>query len=226
MIISHKYKFIFIKTVKTAGTSIEIFLSPHCGDEDTVTPIYPHVEPHSARNYQGIWNPIPELIEGKSRNFKSLFKQLKDRNKFYNHISASKVKKRISNHTWNNYFKFCVERNPWDKTLSHYHMLKQRAGGNLSIEDYFRKGTFCINYPKYTNSKGNVIVDQVVKYEQLTDELTQIFNKLSIPFKGNLGVKAKSEYRKDRRPYQEIFSNYHKKVIEDIFSKEISLHGY
>jgi len=39
MIISHKHKFIFIKTRKTAGTSIEIFLSQFCGKNDTLTPI-------------------------------------------------------------------------------------------------------------------------------------------------------------------------------------------
>src|SRR6266852_6489903 len=57
MIISHKYKLIFIKTVKTAGTSIEVFLSKQCGPMDIVTPIAPPVEGHQSRNYEGFINP-------------------------------------------------------------------------------------------------------------------------------------------------------------------------
>lgn len=38
MIVSHKYKFIFIKTAKTAGTSTEIALSRICGPDDIITP--------------------------------------------------------------------------------------------------------------------------------------------------------------------------------------------
>lgn len=38
MIISHKHNFIFIKTAKTAGSSIEAYLSPFCGESDIVTP--------------------------------------------------------------------------------------------------------------------------------------------------------------------------------------------
>lgn len=41
MIVSHKHKFIFIKTAKSAGTSIEIALSKFCGSEDIITPILP-----------------------------------------------------------------------------------------------------------------------------------------------------------------------------------------
>ena len=43
MIISHARSFIFIKTRKTAGTSVEVYLSQHCGPEDVITPIQPPV---------------------------------------------------------------------------------------------------------------------------------------------------------------------------------------
>ena len=37
MIICHEHKFIFIKTRKTAGTSIETALSKFCGESDSLT---------------------------------------------------------------------------------------------------------------------------------------------------------------------------------------------
>ncbi len=41
MIISHHHRFIFVKTRKTGGTSIEIALSTFCGDDDVIAPITP-----------------------------------------------------------------------------------------------------------------------------------------------------------------------------------------
>jgi hypothetical protein len=226
MIISHKYKFIFIKTKKTAGTSIEIFLSQYCGEGDILTPIMPHEEPHVARNYKGIWNPIPEIIERRGRKTRSIMRKIRKKKKFYNHIPARLVKNRISKTVWNSYYKFCIERNPWDKTLSHYHMLNDRYGGNLTLDQYFDSGEFCLNYPLYTDQNNNVIVDRIIKYEQLSTELIEVFEKFGIPFSGKLGARAKSSHRKDRRPYQQIFTDKQKAVIDKVFFKEIEMHNY
>jgi hypothetical protein len=37
VIVSHRHRFIFIKTTKTAGTSVEMFLRQFCGPDDIVT---------------------------------------------------------------------------------------------------------------------------------------------------------------------------------------------
>ncbi len=209
MILSHKYKFIFIKTAKTAGTSIEVFLSSHCGPTDILTPIAPPVEGHQPRNYEGFINPITS------------------REKFYRHMPASLVQKRVPARVWNSYFKFCVERNPWDKVLSHYHMHAAREGGSLSLDEYLARGRFPINYFRYTDRSGTkIIVDRVVRYENLLAELGEVFSQLNIPFDGTLGVKAKSEYRTDRRPYRQVFNEEQRKIVEKAFAKEIELHGY
>ena len=226
MIISHKYKFIFIKTKKTAGTSIEVFLSQCCGEKDIVTPIWPQVEPHRARNYQGVWNPLPEIMQYKAGGIRRIAANLMQKRKFYNHIPALLARQRMPKKIWDSYFKFCVERNPWDKTLSHYHMLNDRAGGSIPLNDYIEKGDFCINFPQYTDSNGFILVDKVVRYESLMEELGIIFSKLGIPFYGSLGVRAKSEHRKDRRPYQDVFSDKQRAIIETAFKREIEMHGY
>jgi hypothetical protein len=227
MILSHKYKFIFIKTAKTAGTSIEVFLSKHGGPQDVVTPIVPHVEGHQPRNYEGLINPIPEIIERPGKFFSTLRHTMTNRTKFYNHMPAREVKQRVSADVWNGYFKFCVERNPWDKVLSHYNMHAAREGRGLSLDEYFARGRFPINDFRYLDrSRTKIIVDRIIRFENLLSELGEIFAQLKIPFEGTLGVAAKSEYRSDRRPYQEVFNDQQRRIVEKAFAKEIELHGY
>ena len=227
MILSHKYRLIFIKTAKTAGTSIEVFLSKHCGPQDIVTPIAPPLERHQPRNYEGFINPIPEILERPGKIFSVLHHTMSSCRKFYNHMSAREVKNRVPAKVWNGYFKFCVERNPWDKVLSHFHMHAARAGGALSLDEYLARARFPINYFRYTDRSGEkLIVDRVVRYENLLAELREVFAYLHIPFDGTLGVAAKSDYRADRRPYQEVFNDEQRRLIEKAFAKEIELHRY
>jgi hypothetical protein len=200
MILSHQYRFVFVKTLKTAGTSIEVFLSQHCGPLDVVTPILPHVEPHRPRNHDG----------------------------FFNHIPAAAIRDRVGPEVWGSYFKFCVERNPWDKTLSYYHMTNIREGGGLSFDRYLARNDFPLNYPMYTEpgDPGRVIVDRVLRYERLADDLADVFGRLGIPFDGSLGVNAKSEYRTDRRPYRQVYTPKQADLVGRAFAPEIALHRY
>jgi hypothetical protein len=39
MIVSYLHKFIFIRTKKTAGTTVEMTLAPACGPDDIITPL-------------------------------------------------------------------------------------------------------------------------------------------------------------------------------------------
>ena len=227
MIISHEHRFIFIKTAKTAGTSIEVFLSKHCGHQDIVTPIFPPVAGHQPRNYKGFINPLPAIAERPHKILSALVSALIKRDKFYNHMPASLGKKRVPPRVWNSYFKFCVERNPWDKVLSHYHMHAAREGGSLSLDEYLARGRFPINYFRYTDDSGaKIIVDRVLHYENLAAELGEVFSQLNVSFDGTLGIKAKSEYRTDRRKYQLVFNDEQRRIVENAFAREIELHGY
>jgi hypothetical protein len=200
VIISHRHQFIFIKTLKTAGTSIEVFLSQHCGPDDIVTPILPHVEPHRPRNHDG----------------------------YFNHIPATAIRDRVGPDVWRTYFKFCVERNPWDKTLSYYHMTNVREGGGLTLDGYLTRADFPLNHPKYTEPEQSehVLVDRVLRYERLADDLGDVFRQVGIPFDGSLGVRAKSEYRTDRRPYLEVYTRKQAEQVRRVFATEIALHKY
>ncbi len=226
MIVSHKFKFIFIKTRKTAGTSIEVFLSGVCGPNDIVTPIEPHVEPHIARNYRGLWNLPRELI---SHSHKGARRELRDwigLKKFYNHSPAITVSQRLPAHIWDEYLTFCVERNPWDKTLSHYHHSKKLQGGNLDLDDYLCNGPHCIDHSAYCDPAGELMVDRVLKYESLETELSDVFDLLNVPFNGSLSERAKSSYRNDRRAYSEILNSSQSKLIASLFEREIELFGF
>ena len=69
-IVSHKFGFIFCKTRKTAGTSLEVYLGRRCGPEDIVTPILPPNPEHQPRNHRGktfsMAKSIPSRMRGVS----------------------------------------------------------------------------------------------------------------------------------------------------------------
>jgi hypothetical protein len=229
MIISHKYKYIFLKTNKTAGTSIEIALSKYGSPDDIITPIdIPEDEKiREELGYQCPVNYLAPLRDYRVKDFVKLFRSGRRKRRFYNHITASKVRARVGQKLWESYFKFCVERNPWDRVVSLYYW-QNRAEPRIPFSAFIlsdaplslkRKG-----FEIYTID-GQVAVDKICRYENLSEELEAVRKKLGIPEKLNL-PQAKSQFRKDKQSYRDIFGEMEKAKIESLFNDEIKLFGY
>ena len=69
MIISHSKKFIFLRTIKTASSSIEIFLSQFCDKNDVLTELFKDEEKFKKKN---------NLIGTRNSNIKILSFKLKN----------------------------------------------------------------------------------------------------------------------------------------------------
>ena len=222
MIISHKYQFIFVKTTKTAGTSIETYLSPYCGKADVFTPIFP-VEPgHIPRNFG---SPVPNNLASLSMDE---FRQLQTHTTYRNHMPATQIRDRVEGGVWDSYYSFCVERNPWEKAVSHYAMLLKREQFEASFEQYCLEKRCPSDASKWLSpGSKEILVDRVVRYERLHEELAELFGRLGIPFENGLNVRAKSGYRNTQTDFRKYYTN--NAMIESVASvchREIELLGY
>lgn len=221
MIICHKHKFIFIKTRKTAGTSIESLLSQLCDNNDIITPINPPINNHLPRNYTGYFNIFKEIIYfNDKKNRLTSIGDFTQKRKFFNHISAERTRLRVGDTIWNSYFKFAVERDPIDKSMSHYWHWKSRFDGKLTFDEYLDRGDYCLNYPLYTDSKGEVIIDKILSFENLNQELSEVFDILGLNSRKLQLPREKSSYRANKSIVLNDSQIEHLKMV---FSKETDL---
>lgn len=228
MIVCNEHEFIFLKSGKTAGTSLEIGLSKFCGPSDIITEIY-SPEDEAIRTELGYPGPRNYLIPPRRYNLKDWARLTVKRTprKFYNHIGAEEARRYMSKRVWDRYFKFCVVRNPFDLVISFYYWRCQDEP-RPSIMEFLRTGPMHrlkeTGYDLYT-SGGEVAVDHLMRYERLADELDELRERLGLP-SSILMPRAKGGFRKDRRPYREVIGKEERRVIEEMFSKELDLLGY
>lgn len=227
MIISHRYRYIFFKTGKTAGTSIEIALSKFCGPSDVITPIAKLDEHQRAGlGYRGAQNHFIPFSRYSIQDWSRLLTSGK-RARFYNHISAREVLARVGSNIWTDYYKFCFERNPWDRVISHYYWHYQREprppiGDFINSRDLDMLTTRGFNI--YTIN-GQTAVDRVCLYENLDKELEEVAERLGLPERLSLPL-AKGSARKDRRHYRDVLSQADGEKIASMFARETALFGY
>jgi hypothetical protein len=212
VIVSHEHRFIFMKTLKTAGTSVEIELSRVCGPGDIVTPLPADDEVlraerggRPAQNYES--PPLPARV--------------------HEHIRASKVRPIVGREVWDSYYKFAIERNPWDAVVSLYYWMRR----NDKVDTFERFLTMpnleqlaTRNYQAY-HLKGAIAVDRVLRYESLADELAEVWRHLSLPGEPAL-PRAKAGARPVGSDFHDLYDDESTELVRRTFGRQLEELGY
>lgn len=206
MILSFAHRFLFIKTIKTAGSSVEVVLSQLCDENDVVTPLSPPEAGHRPRNFEQLG--------------------------FYNHVPARQILTRIGRRLWDGLLKITVERNPWDKMVSWYAWQKHLSGLDEPFCEFIdlcaRAGKWPYVFPAaselYTLD-GVIGVDRIIRYESLTAEFDALLKDVG----GAVGMplaRAKSGYRDHGTSYRDHYDARSRKQVSERYAFEIDALGY
>lgn len=226
MIISHKHKFIFIKTQKTAGSSIKLALAKFCDNKDIISSMGDEDNYLKKKlGYRGAQNNyLPYKAYWKRDWFNYLYNGF--RYNFNDHMSAKEIKLRFKNE-WKDYYTFCFERNPFDKFISWYYWDGgDKRHGNMTQFIQSGAASKIKGFELYTDN-SEIIIDKVYKYEELNESLLDIQNVLNLPNMLKLPEqKLKGNVRKEQAHYKDILTDFEVDWIRKVFAREMVYFNY
>lgn len=223
MFVSHRHQFVFLRTKKTAGTSIEVYL------EQVLLP----TEKQTLDDKRHLQYMSNDYLVGRRQT---------NNREFYDHMPHQQLARKLGK-AWQRYFKFCGVRNPWDKAVSRYwwelvydpKMKKYQPQPDATM-DQIRSlfSSFVLECPWvltddqriYFNG-DDLVVDRVIRYEHLHEDFAKICRRFDIPWKPELLGTYKSQSRKHRDiDYHEYYDDYLRDFVRDKNKLEIEHFGY
>jgi len=216
MIISHRYKFIFLKSRKTAGTSTEAFLERYC------------VSPSKESTYE------PQHTNNQQNNeFGVMGYRQKGKGSIAPHTYPSSIKQSVAKNYWDNYTKIINIRNPYDTAVSFYHWKAYRSNTTRQIDTgkfeqwLTQEGSNPVKsnlkFWQFKNIDPNKYI--FLRYEHLQEDLNKTLIHLGMPnYNKSLPTYKTNLY--DRAPYQKYYNNTSKQFIDRYFGEFMNRFGY
>jgi hypothetical protein len=147
--------------------------------------------------------------------------------RFYGHMPAAEIKVLVGETVWNSYYKWCFERNPWDKLISYYCGRHRDPATRPPLSTFLESGSAhrAVNFRLYTIG-AELAVDHVARYENISNEIGRIAARLDLPLSGADLPRVNVGIRPDREHYSEIYTPEERDFVSGLFADEIALHGY
>jgi hypothetical protein len=229
MLISHRYKFIFLKTEKSASSSLFHLFKKIVSDSDKLYRAHPKVKKELLREYGTLAD-----FSFESCTSKGLMRQFPQFFGVHRHGSAADVRSFLGSELFDSYTKITSERNPWDRQVS---LFAHRVNKNdhLTLLDFDR----CIRSPMYNALHYNrlhnwniyaidnqVVAGQIIRFEHLQSDLERVLEAIGLdPDKYALSH-SRGQYRKNQGSYRDHYTAESRELVRKWYAREIDYFGY
>jgi hypothetical protein len=151
------------------------------------------------------------------------------------HLTGMKLRQLLGRDRFDDFYKFTVVRNPYDRAVSQYKymgrrkdlrkFIKMKPGDSfLEYLGKIQKRTHVQWEPQVSflyDYTGKLLVDNVVRFENIQSELSSVLSHL------NLNKKLLHENAsKDKTPFQSFYCDESKKIIEQIYHDDFEMLDY
>ncbi len=212
MLVSHTHRFIYLKTVKTASTSVEVALEKYCLPPSDV------LKQKLLTASETQFGIVGARVSGAHNQ------------KWWNHMPGWSVKSLLPPEVWDGHYKFCNVRNPWDRAVSAFHFLN--PGKNDFSLEALRAGfrdwllgnqQLAPSHMVYA-SDDTLLVDGLIRYEALEADFAAVCETIGVP--APLLGRFKASKRPRDIPYVQYFDDETHAHIANREKFTIDLLGY
>ncbi|OUT64274.1 MAG: hypothetical protein CBB81_10320 [Cellvibrionales bacterium TMED21] len=173
MLWSKEHRFIFVKTKKTAGTTIEVLLQDFCVDKSELQ--------HSAHSTREIITPSGIVgFRGKWRPPWC---------RFYNHMPLQAIYNRLGKDQFERCLVVASVRDPYDAAVSFFHQKYLSVEQALEVHQrnpdrlkqlFLKSVKKNSNQNIYFDVQGSNRVDAVIRFEELVTDLRDLADRLDL----------------------------------------------
>ena len=156
----------------------------------------------------------------------------------------------LNSNEYEDYFKFCFVRNPFDRLLSWYNMILKKGSHNdwskyilensnnfsefLELTDIIIERNplelqSSVDYPKsisynqldyITDRLGNIRCDFIGRFENLENDFYSITNYIGVD------IKIKHLNKFEHKPYSEYYNDLDVKLVENLYKRDLEYFNY
>jgi hypothetical protein len=210
MLVSHTAQFIFLKTLKTGGTSVELALQKL-------------FLPQSVMRKQPCFEDETGIVGARGEQ--------PSQENYWHHMTALEVYRKLGYRTFNRYRRISIVRNPFDKVLSQFFFRLRKPEGfaadKAKFNDYVRTAKRLPVDRNIYSIKKIICCTHLMFYERLQEDFNAVLNELSNGEhrETELGH-HKAGFRDKTIPYQEYYEPDTSDLVAAAFDFELENFGY